>query len=207
LLRQWDLRYRVFLLSPANAGGARAAMLRSGTASFPLAERVRSGGAPLGEVFSFVSGLYFRGKMAYAAAFASPPGGIHGALVIAPGRGLVSAETIVTLEDLMHMACVPVDCSEPRYVEPLVRDARMLSAAAGCETVLLGSVATNKYTGPLSEVLGERLLFPTRFRGLGDMSRGSLMLRAARDGCELEYSPVAALQSKAGGTQAGALPA
>ena len=41
---------------------------------FPLARALRSGeGAPVGEVFSFLSGLYFRGKLAYAEAFARPP--------------------------------------------------------------------------------------------------------------------------------------
>jgi len=56
--------------------------------------------------------------------------------------------------------------------------------------VLLGSVASEKYTGPLLEVFGERLLFPTDFVGRGDMSRGGLMLRCARSGIELPYIPV-----------------
>jgi hypothetical protein len=43
----------------------------------------------------------------------------------------------------------------------------------------------------LLEVIGERLLFPTDFVGRGDMSRGALLLRAARDGRELAYEPVA----------------
>src|ERR687884_1785186 len=50
---------RVFLLSPANCGGERAQLLFSPNANFDLARRLRTrGGAPLGEVMSFVSGLY-----------------------------------------------------------------------------------------------------------------------------------------------------
>ena len=65
---------RIFLLSPANCGGIRAKIVASPAATFDLATRLRSpAGAPLGEVFSFVSGLYFRGKLAYARRFARPP--------------------------------------------------------------------------------------------------------------------------------------
>ena len=65
----WQLA-RYFLLSPANTGGERAKMLLNERATFDLAVRLRAEGAPLGEVYSFISGLYFRGKMAYSAAFA-----------------------------------------------------------------------------------------------------------------------------------------
>ena len=41
------------------------------------------------------------------------------------------------------------------------------------------------------ESFGERLLFPSAFAGRGDMSRGSLMLRAVRESSELAYEPVA----------------
>jgi hypothetical protein len=65
---------RVFLLSPANLGGIRAQMMLSPNARFELARQLQSeSGAPLGEIFSFVSGLYFRGKLAYARRFARPP--------------------------------------------------------------------------------------------------------------------------------------
>ncbi len=60
--------------------------------------------------------------------------------------------------------------------------------------VLLGSVASAKYTAPLLEVFGERLLFPVDFVGRGDMSRGGLMLRHARSGIELPYVPVRGAQ-------------
>ena len=57
--------------------------------------------------------------------------------------------------------------------------------------MLLGSVATGKYVDVLLDVLGDRLLFPSEFVGRGDMSRGALLLRAAREGRELAYEPVA----------------
>src|SRR5215203_2835314 len=58
---------RVFLLSPARLDGARARMLFHPVTMFPVARALRSTeGAPIGDVFSFLSGLYFRGKLAYA---------------------------------------------------------------------------------------------------------------------------------------------
>ncbi|MCL5744998.1 MAG: hypothetical protein M1541_13910 [Acidobacteria bacterium] len=182
---------RVFLLSPANIGGERARLALSDRAQFDLAFRLRREGAPLGEVFSFVSGLYFRGKLAYMQAFAAPPAGLPAGLVITAGRGLLPPERIVTLEELRELAAVPVDRAEPRYLEPLVRDARILAEAAGCAIILLGSVATTKYLEPLVDIFGERLLFPAEFVGRGDMSRGGLMLRCARAGVEMRYMPAA----------------
>jgi hypothetical protein len=148
-------------------------------------------GAALGAVYSFVSGLYFRGKLTYARAFASPPPGAPASLVITPGRGLLPPETRVTAAELRDMACVPVDAGEVRYRAPVERDAQALAAQAGpqCEVVLLGSIATPKYLDPLLEVFGDRLLFPEAFVGRGDMSRGGLMLRCAQAGAELAYVP------------------
>src|SRR5438093_629722 len=61
---------RLFLLSPASASGRRAEILLRDQAQFDLARRLRSAeGVPLGDVFSFLSGLYFRGKLAYATRF------------------------------------------------------------------------------------------------------------------------------------------
>ena len=57
--------------------------------------------------------------------------------------------------------------------------------------MLLGSIATPKYVEPLLGVFGERLLFPSEFAGRGDMSRGGLMLRCARENVPLTYVPVA----------------
>jgi hypothetical protein len=183
----------VFLLSPANAGGERMALVLSPRARFALAHAVQADGAPLGEVFQFASGLYFRGKLAYARAFARPPPGVPGAVVIAPGAGLVSTETLVRAADLRAFAAVPVDAREPRFRGPLERDARALADALGAdgEVVLLGSVASPKYVEPLLGVFGARLLFPPEFVGRGDMSRGGLLLRAVRAGSELACGPVA----------------
>ena len=184
---------RVFLLSPAHCGGKRAGFLFNDRATFDLARRIRApGGAPLGDVFSFVSGLYFRGKVAYARAFTRPPAGVAGTLVITTNRGLVPADTAVTLDDLRDMGCVDIGRDEQRYRRPLTRDARALAAAdEACEFVLLGSVATGKYVDVLLDALGERLLFPAEFVGRGDMSRGGLMLRCADEKRELTYVPVA----------------
>ena len=181
----------IFLLSPANCAGKRAQLLMTSRA-FALAEQLNDEGATLSEVFSFMSSLYFRGKVAYAKAFATPPEGWPGALVIAPGRGLVSPDLVIRMDDLQAMAQIPVDPAEPRYLGPLVRDATALAPALGSDdrVVLLGSMATDKYVGPLSQIFGDRLLFPTAFVGRGDMSRGGLMLRCARDGTPLEYAPI-----------------
>jgi hypothetical protein len=186
---------RVYLLSPANPGGLRAAMLFRPGASFDLALRLQRGGAPIGEVFAFISGLYFRGKLAYSEAFAEPPPGLPGSLVIVSGRGLVAPDTIVTIDDLRQIAAVPIDAADPRYREPLDRDCRALADRAGpdCCFVLLGSVATVKYLAPMVAVFGDRLVFPEEFAGRGDMSRGGLMLRCARAGEPLRYQPVGAL--------------
>jgi hypothetical protein len=187
----------VFLLSPANCAGKRARMLMTSTA-FPLAERLRGEGATLGEVFAFMSSLYFRGKLAYANAYGAPPDGWPGALVITPGRGLLPPDQLVQTGDLEAMALVPVDPAEPRYLNPLLRDAAALERALGPagRVVLLGSLATDKYVGPLTQVFGERLYFPIDFIGRGDMSRGGLMLRAAREGRLLEVTPVAGAQRR-----------
>jgi len=90
------------------------------------------------------------------------------------------------------MATVEVDEDLPAFREPLVRDATTIARNLGAEdrVVLLGSVATAKYVGPLLQVFGERLHFPATFVGRGDMSRGGLMLRSAKAGTPLEYVPV-----------------
>jgi hypothetical protein len=168
-------------------------MLLRDAAQFELAVRLREGTASLGEVFAFVSGLYFRGKLAYSHAFAAPPDGMPGSLVITAGGGLVPPDTRISLEQLRAIASVPIDAADARYREPLERDARVLESAIpkGCPVVLLGSIATMKYLSPLLAIFSERLLFPSDFVGRSDMSRGGLMLRAARSGNELAYASVA----------------
>jgi len=184
-------RPRVFVLSPADCSAKRARLLQRPDAGHDLARRLRDQGAPIGEVFAFLSSLYFRGKLAYAAAFARPPRGVPGVHVITPADGLRAPEASVSLDDLRRYALVPVDPGEERYREPLLRDLRTLASAGGdAEVVLLGSVATGKYTDLLAPLLGERLLFPAEFVGRGDMSRGGLMLRSVQEGKELGYVPL-----------------
>jgi hypothetical protein len=182
----------VFLLSPASCSGQRGKLLLRGDASFELALRLRHEGAELGEVFSFVSALYFRGKLTYARRFASPPAGAPGVSVITSSHGLLAPETRIGLGDLRGFARVAIDAGSPRYVRALREAAHELRARVGpeAEVVLLGSIATPKYVTTLLEVFGKSLLFPPDFVGRGDMSRGGLLLRAARAGVELAYGPV-----------------
>ena len=189
---------RIFLLSPANCSGPRARMVMSERAQFHLAVRLRQRrGVAIGEVFAFVSGLYFRGKLAYALEFARPPEpGLpltgSGALVITPTSGLRAAETPVTMRALQVFAGVDIAANDPRYSKPLLTSARALDEELGpeCEVVLLGSIASAKYVDVLTGVFGDRLLFPLDFVGRGDMSRGGLLLRCVRSGEELPYVPV-----------------
>ena len=193
------MSHRVFLLSPANCNGLRARRVVSDAAQFALAEQLRSAtGAPLGEVFAFVSGLYFRGKLAYAKRFSSPPDPTDrfvasGVLVITPNAGLRAADVAVTRESIQAFAGQPIDLANERYRRPLEQGARALAASIGpdCDVVLLGSIASGKYVEVLLPIFGERLLFPPAFVGRGDMSRGGLMLRCAASGEELEYTPIA----------------
>jgi predicted kinase len=185
--------FTIFFISPANLGGERGALLFRPEASFPIAAQLRSpGGAPLGDVFSFVSGLYFRGKRAYAEAFGKAPGGLSAGLVISPCEGLRFLYEPVTVQRLRSWADVDIDEDNRAFTEPLIEHAAALDRALGASAqfVLLGSVATDKYVKPLGLVLGPRLMFPPDFLGRGDMSRGALLLRAAREGIELPYAPV-----------------
>jgi hypothetical protein len=191
-----SLHNRIFLLSPAHSGGRRAELLLGGRGRFPLAQRFRDGDpVPLGEAFTFLSGLYFRGKLAYAERFARPPAGVPGVQIITTNQGLLPPDTLVGKADLRAFGTTEIDADEPGYREPLRRSLAALAAAPAGEPppaiVLLGSVATGKYVDVLLDSLGERLLFPSQFVGRGDMSRGALLLRAARDGIELAYEPVA----------------
>ncbi len=193
------VRSRVFLLSPANCGGIRGQMMISPRAGFDLARQLQSAaGAPLGDVFSFVSGLYFRGKLAYARRFARPPDpsepvAAGGVLVITPNAGLRSADTPVTIDSFRGFAAVDIDSRNAKYRAPLEQAAGALLSAVGtdCDVVLLGSVASGKYVDLLLPIFGERLMFPPDFVGRGDMSRGGLMLRCVTAGFELPYVPIA----------------
>src|SRR6185369_5711071 len=120
---------RIFLLSPASCGGERARVLLREEASFPLAVELRERGTPLGEVFSFLIGIYFRGKLAYGRVFARPPADLPGVLVITPTRGLADPATRVTRDDLLEFAGVDVATGGERYRGPLVRDVASLAQA------------------------------------------------------------------------------
>jgi hypothetical protein len=174
-----------FLLSPARCDGRRAALLMNPSSSFPLAVRLRSEGVTIGEAFSFLSGLYFRGKLAYAEAFGAP-------LVITTDRGLVEPHRVVTLDDLRAFAQVDIATAGERHSTPLRRDAERLASTLDEHerVVLLGSIATGKYADTLIQVFGERLEFPSGFVGRGDMSRGGLLLRCVSERSELDYVPV-----------------
>ncbi len=178
---------RVFLLSPAYCGGRRAAILLNPESPLPLAARLREGTLTLGEAFAFLSGLYFRGKLAYASAF--DPAGAR-TLVITPARGLQAAAAPVSSQLLREFASVDVAADNRRYREPLERDVADLAGRLppAARVVLLGSIATGKYVDVLAPWLGSRLHYPASFVGRGDMSRGGLLLRQARAGEELEYA-------------------
>jgi len=189
---------RVFLLSPANCGGKRAKQVMSPKAQSALAVALRSeSGAPLGDLFSFMSGLYFRGKLTYARRFARPAepdnpvvgGGIH---VITANAGLRSPDTLVTRAAVQAFGQGDIDADNASYRRPLEAGARALLAEIGpdCDVVLLGSIASPKYVDILTGIFGTRLQFPIAFVGRGDMSRGGLLLRHADEGVELDYVPV-----------------
>lgn len=190
-------RSRVFLLSPARLDGERGKLLFRPASMFPVARALRTReGCPIGDVFKFVSGLYFRGKLAYANAFARAPAGAawmgNGALVITQNRGMVPVHTRVCLEHLESFAATDIHANEPAFRKPFTRDARLVDEALGNagEVVLLGSIASAKYVDALLEVFDDRLLFPGEFVGRGDMSRGGLLLRAVDARKELTYIPV-----------------
>lgn len=187
------VRSRVFVLSPARCDGERAKLLLARRAEFPLAVRLREReGVELGEVFSFLSGLYFRGKLTYARTFAAAPRRVSPILIITADRGLVPPETRVRRADLERFSGIDISTGEARYRGPLERDIAALATAVPqrAEVILLGSIATGKYVDALVAAFDERLLFPLDFVGRGDMSRGGLLLRSAREGRELEYAPV-----------------
>jgi hypothetical protein len=184
---------RVFILSPARTSGKRAAMVMNPAAQFELAQRVRKDpGAPIGEVFSFLSGLYFRGKLTYARHFGRASEPLESCYVITSRAGLVSATHPVTIATLIDYAEAPIDPADERYASPLRESGdRLCALAPSAQVVLLGSIATGKYVEPLLACFGEQLLFPEDFIGRGDMSRGGLLLRAVASNSELSYRSVA----------------
>jgi hypothetical protein len=162
------------------------------SAELEMTRRLRRQGVPLGELFSFISSLYFRGKLAYASAFSDAPQGVHGAFVITASGGLVPPDTTVTLDRLRQITAGNLDSADPRYRAPLERDAQLIAdrVGASCQIILLGSIATPKYVDPLLDIFGEQLMFPAEFVGRGDMSRGGLLLRCVASGEQLIYLSV-----------------
>ena len=177
----------VFLLSPAFCGGRRAAILLNAKSQAVTALEFRSGRMSLGRAFAFMSGLYFRGKLAYAERFGE-------VLIITPTRGLQPPDLPFSLALLREFAVGDVSLDSPEYRTALERDVVALAGRIGrkAQVVLLGSVASGKYVDVLLPILGERLRYPVSFVGRGDMSRGGLLLRSAASGEELEYGPLAA---------------
>jgi len=205
---------RLFILSPANCAGKRGQQLLAPTAGGQMVARLRGeSGVPLGELFAFMSGLYFRGKLAYATRFANPPSvgnsstasadknprdgtpaaaGIRGVHIITPSHGLRGPDERMRLDDVRAFAGQAIDIANDAYRQALEASARALLADAGpCDIVLLGSIASPKYVDVLLGIFGSRLLFPSDFVGRGDMSRGGLLLRQVTAGSELPYIPVA----------------
>jgi len=189
--------HTIFLLSPANLAGIRGKRLLQGTSRFELRLRLQSSQATLGEIFSVVSGLYFRGKLAYASQFARPPLGISGVRIITSSSGLLPPEYLASLDWLRATTESSIHPDNPHYRDPLVRDAQLIcsSLPQGARVVLLGSIATPKYVAPLLEVFGNRLFYPLDFAGRGDMSRGSLLLRCTRENRELSYAALGPVRS------------
>jgi len=95
---------QVFLLSPARCDGRRAAMLLRPEATSPAADRLRAGTLTLGDAFTFMSALYFRGKLTYAQAFseADPLGPTS--YIITPTRGLQTPDSLVSISLLQELA-------------------------------------------------------------------------------------------------------
>lgn len=182
--------FRVFLLSPARLSGVRGRRLLDGAGPPELAAGLENGGrVPLGEVFASISSLYYRGKRQYARTFGRRSSGGTAVFSITSCLGVVPESRPVCLDDLRVLAGEEIDPDSPDYLDPLMATAESLDQELDGtgEIVLLGSVATGKYVEPLSAIFGRRLLFPRSFIGRGDMSRGSLLLRAAGAGEELRY--------------------
>jgi hypothetical protein len=166
-------------------------MVLNPNAGFDLARHLHRGDSvPLGDLFSFLSGLYFRGKLSYARKFAQPAR--NGIWVITSNRGLLPPDEPIDMATFRAFGSVSIETDNPEYREPLERDARRLAASlkGNDEAVLLGSISTGKYSDILLEAFGPRLKFPVDFIGRGDMSRGGLLLRRMREGVELEYQPL-----------------
>jgi hypothetical protein len=184
---------QVFLLSPAYCAGRRASMLLRQGSEMALARQLRADALTLGAAFSFLSGLYFRGKLSYATTFgrrSDEP--TDATLIITPTRGLERPDLPLTTKLLEEFAAVDISEDNPRYRNALERDVEALRARLpeNVRVILLGSIATGKYVDVLLPLLGRRLHYPPSFIGRGDMSRGALLLRSVSSGVELDYAVI-----------------
>ena len=130
-------------------------MLLNPGANFELAAKLRAGAATLGEVYSFISGLYFRGKVAYSDAFGSAPQDLPPAVVIVQGLGLLPLQTLMTAEKLTAAGAVSIERDHIAYRTALLRDAKAVKSASGasCQFVLLGMTAQYDLISALSHHL------------------------------------------------------
>lgn len=194
-------KQKIFILSPARTTGKRAAQLLSPTSMSALSIELRSSvGASLENVFSFCSSLYFRGKATYANYFGNAPRGVSPAHVVTSTNGLIPSNLRITAATLERFSRVPIDPDDDRYLRPLLASAGELASrfSNDVQIILLGSIASSKYTTPLLECFGERLLFPSDFVGRGDMSRGGLLLRAVAANRELAYQQLSTTPRRTG---------
>ena len=184
----------VLLLSPARCDGRRARLLLRPGAGSEAAARLRAGAMTLGEAFSVMSSLYFRGKLAYARSVVARRGESAASFVITPTRGLLVPNTMASLALLEEFATTDIASGDARFRQPLERDLASLRQrlTADARVVLLGSIASDKYLEVLAPALGAHLYYPPAFIGRGDMSRGGLLLRSAARGEELDYAPLSA---------------
>jgi hypothetical protein len=190
---------RVFLLSPANCNGVRAGWILRRNARSDIAKRLRDPeGVPLAEVYSFLSALYFRGKLTYARAFANPPLPSAGVMIITPTAGLMQDGATVRLSTLRGFSRVPINVKNRRYRTAFLRGLRQLARDVGpdCEVILLGSIASGKYLDLVQQVFADQLRVPAEFIGLGDMSRGALLLQCVKERRELNYISVATVPNR-----------
>ena len=66
----------------------------------------------LGEAFSLMSSLYFRGKLAYARAVVERRGGAAAALVITPTRGLLAPNATASVALLEEFAATDIAAAD-----------------------------------------------------------------------------------------------
>ena len=113
------------------------------------------------------------------------------------GLGLMSAGVAVDRDLVLQMGAAPLDPGS-EGLAALAPSIKRL--AGGLETgrrvVFLGSLNPRRYLAALLPVLGDRLFAPARFKSMGQMQRGSLLLRCVQEDQELEYSGVRELLSE-----------